>query len=232
MRGDLSIAFIPRDLQPPNKLIDATFRFVGPTIDPEAPTDDLPCTLSDERPVVYVSLGTLHLGSTDFFRQCFAAFADLPVQVVLSVGSQTHIPALGPIPQNVVVRNAVPQLAVLQRASVFVTHGGMNSALEGLYFGVPMLLIPQQVEQLLIALNVAGRGAGLVQRQHVAGQRLSADGLRRDVRRLLDEPRFREAARSAQASLRATGGYRQAAEEIQVLAARASAPTPATSPSK
>jgi MGT family glycosyltransferase len=219
MRGDVTIAFIPRDFQPENALIDESFHFVGPTVDPDTHAEGLPFELSDSLPVVYVSLGTLHLGSTDFFHQCFEAFADLPAQVILSVGTQTDISALGAAPANVVVRQSVPQLEILQRAAVFVTHGGMNSVLEGLYYGVPLLLIPQQVEQLLIALNVAGRSAGLVLREHVAGKPVAAGDLRRDVERLMTEPRFGEAARAFQMSLRATGGYQAAADEIQKLTA-------------
>jgi MGT family glycosyltransferase len=218
MRGGLNIVFVPRDLQPDNRLVDETFRFVGPTIHPEAHGGDLPFDAPGSGPIVYISLGTLHLGSTDFFKQCFAAFADIPARFILSVGQQTDIQALGAIPSNFVVRPSVPQIAVLQRAAVFITHGGMNSALEGLYCGVPLILIPQQIEQLMIALNVAARGAGLVLRGHLAGKRVTSTELRRAFERVMAEQRFSEAAKAAQASLRATGGYRQAADEIQAYA--------------
>jgi MGT family glycosyltransferase len=221
MRGGLTIVFIPRDLQPDTPLIDETFHFVGPTIDPETRRGDFPFDTLGPGPVVYISLGTLHLGSTDFFQQCFEAFADMPAQFILSVGKQTDIQALGKIPPNFIVRPSVPQLGVLQHAAVFITHGGMNSVLEGLYYGVPLILIPQQVEQLMIGLYVAEQGAGLVLRGHVAGKRVTSGELRHSLERILAESRYREAARALQTSLRASGGYRQAADEIQAYIARA-----------
>jgi MGT family glycosyltransferase len=218
-RGDLNIAFIPRELQPDNPLVDQTFRFVGPSINPQARRGDFSFEGLGTEPVVYISLGTLHLGSADFFRQCFEAFSDVPAQFILSVGKQTDMQALGTIPANFIVRASVPQLDVLQRAAVFITHGGMNSVLEGLYYGVPLILIPQQAEQLMIGLYVAAQGAGLLLREHVSGQRITAGTLRHSLERIMAEPRYREAARALQQSLRASGGYRQAADEIQAFIA-------------
>lgn len=220
-RGDLNLAFVPREMQPEHTLVDASFRFVGPTINPDARGDrsrDAQIAALPE-PLVHISLGTLHRGSADFFRQCFLAFADLPAYFVVATGEQTDMEALGPVPPNFTVRAFVPQLDVLERAEAFVTHGGMNSVLEGLYYGVPLLLIPQQPEQLAIALGVAASGAGLVLREHMAGKRIPAEELRRTLQSILTEPRFREAAAEAQESLRASGGYRQAADEIQAFIA-------------
>lgn len=89
-----------------------------------------------------VSLGTLHAGSDDFFRTCFRVLADLPVRVLLAVGSHTFPARLGRPPANPLVRASVPQLEVLRRTAVFVTHGGTNSTLEGLSHGVPLAVIP------------------------------------------------------------------------------------------
>jgi len=218
-RAGLNVVFAPRDLQPDSKLVDATFRFVGPTIDLEADGGDLPTDMLGPEPLVYISLGTLHRGSTDFFQQCFSAFGGMSGRFVLSVGRQADSQSLGQIPKNFIVRPFVPQLEVLRHASVFITHGGMNSALEGLVCGVPMVCIPQHVEQLLIGLNIASRGAGIVLRAQVAGQRVQAVELRHSVEQILSEPSFRDAASAAQTALRSTGGFRQAAQEIQAYGA-------------
>ncbi len=90
----------------------------------------------------------------------------------------------------------------------------------GLYYGVPQILIPQQVEQLMTALNVAVKGAGLVLRGHVAGKRITSAELRRALEGIMAEPRFDETAKVMATSLRATGGYRRAADEIQAFIAR------------
>lgn len=96
----------------------------------------------------------------------------------------------------------------------------MNSVLEGLYYGVPLIVIPQQVEQLMIGLYVAAQGAGLVLRGHVAGKRVTSGELRHSLERILAESRYHEAARALRAPLRASGGFRQAADEIQAYIAQ------------
>jgi MGT family glycosyltransferase len=156
---------------------------------------------------------------TDFYRQCFDAFGDYPAQFILSVGKQTDIEMLGLIPSNFIVRPYVPQLKVLQHADVFITHGGMNSIHEGLYFGVPLILIPHQLEQLFGALSVAARGAGFVIDDQVTRGRVTTAKLRPALEAILSEPHYREAAREIQKSFLATGGYRQAADEIQAYLA-------------
>jgi len=100
-------------------------------------------------------------------------------------------------------------------AARFITHGGMNSVLEGLAYGVPLLLIPQHVEQLVIGLTVAERGAGLMRRAHVAGQQLDVGALRHDVEQMLQQPGFKSAASAMQALVRESGGYRAGADEVQ-----------------
>jgi hypothetical protein len=221
--GGLNLAPFPREFQPPNPRLDSTFRFVGPMIDPES-RPGAPFELSGSAPLVYMSLGTLHSAPAAFYRQCLDAFADMPVRFILTTGNQVDVRAFGGLPSNAVVRASVPQLAVLERAAVFVTHGGMNSALEGLARGVPMVVIPQHVEQLVIGLTVAERGAALVRREHVAGQTLDASVLRRDVKQMLAIPSYKTAALEMQKSLRATGGFPQAAEEVQAYVGAVSAP--------
>src|SRR5690554_8228797 len=108
----------------------------------------------DDTPLVVVSLGTLHSGGDDFFRSCIDAFAALPANVLRVVGRATDPADFQSPSSNIVVRAVVPLLAALRQAAVFVTHGGMNSVMEGLHFGVPMVVIPQQVEQFLIGQAV------------------------------------------------------------------------------
>jgi hypothetical protein len=141
------------------------------------------------------------------------------MRFVLSVGTQTDIDTLGPTPANFVVRSSVPQLEILQRADIFITHGGMNSVHEGLYYGVPLVLIPHQFEQLFNARCVAERGAGYIIDDHFKHRSLTADTLCQALTTVLSVPRYRVAAQELQRTLRATGGYRQAADEIQAYVA-------------
>lgn len=136
MRGDVTIFPIPHEIQPPHPLIDERCHFVGPMIDQASWNEtldvELATHLNGPEPVVLASLGTLHAGTDAFFRGCFEVLADLPVRGVLAVGSYTDPNRLGRPPANTLVRPSVPQLSLLARAAVFITHGGMNSVLEGL----------------------------------------------------------------------------------------------------
>ncbi|MBB6376299.1 MGT family glycosyltransferase [Pseudonocardia eucalypti] len=216
MRGDLTLFPIPRQLQPPNPLVDERCRFIGPSIEPrgDEPDGDLAGWLAGPEPVVLVSLGTLHAGSEAFFRDCFEALGDLPARVVMAVGRDTDPARLGRPPANTLVRASVPQLAVLRHAATFVTHGGMNSALEGLGLGVPLVVVPQQVEQLIIGNAVAERGAGTVLRQHLSGRRVPPAELRASVRRALDDPALPAAARAFGATFGEGGGPAAGVEAI------------------
>lgn len=215
MRGDLNISFTSRDLHPDSPLIDETFRFVGPSIDPFIRDEVFPFDALGQGAPVYISLGTIHSAGGDFYRRCFQAFGDYPAQFILSAGKETDIEALGTIPANFIVRPSVPQLEVLERASAFISHSGMNSVHEALYYGVPLLLIPHQLEQLFTARTVAARGAAIVLEEQATGRQVATATLRRSLEELLSSPGYREAAGKLQNSLRATGGYSQAADEIQ-----------------
>jgi MGT family glycosyltransferase len=222
MRDRLNVVFTARDLQPDTPRIDATFRFVGPSINRQTRDETIPVEASDQRRVTYISLGTVHAPQPAFIKACFDAFADYPARFIFSVGRQTT-PA-GPVPANFTVYPSVPQLEILERTDIFITHGGLNSVHEGLYYGVPLILIPQQFEQLLNARCVAARGAGLVIQARLAGQPVTAAMLRRALDAVSSDSSYREAAGTLRQSIRKTGGYRQAADEIQAYM-RASTPT-------
>lgn len=216
-RGDVNMVFTSTMLQPKSKLIDHRFRFVGPAINAAARDGDFPFEQIVRQPVVYISLGTVNTLDTDFFGQAFAAFADHPGQVIVSVGPYADIANLGPIPGNFIVRNHVPQLKVLQRADLFITHGGMNSVHESLYYGVPMIVIPHQLEQKLNARIVEKHGAGLMLGGRPPYGRVTTEQLRQAAHGVLRDPAYRKAAESIGESLRAAGGYRRAADEIEAL---------------
>lgn len=220
MRGGLNIVFTTRDLQPESSIIDETFHFVGPSINPQSRGEEHQFATLEQKPMVYISLGTVHSAQPEFYRTCFEAFADFPAHFILSAGQRTDLDSLGPVPANFAVRPFVPQLEVLQRAELFITHGGINSVHEGLYYGVPLILIPQQFEQLLNARCVAARGAGLIIENHQQYKPIAAAQLRRALEVILAEPGYRESARKLQLAMRAAGGYQAAANLIQTYLAR------------
>jgi MGT family glycosyltransferase len=116
----------------------------------------------------------------------------------------------------------VPQLQVLDRAALFVTHGGMNSVNEAMLAGVPMLVVPLGADQPLVARRVVELGAGLALRADEA----AVGTVHEHARRLLRDPRFREAAAAQRAAHQQAGGVQRAADELELyLEARRGAPT-------
>ena len=213
----LNIVFTCRELQPGSEAFGSDYVFVGTSIPPgTAGPDHFPFDKLDSRPLIYVSLGTTFNDAPEFYLTCFEGLASKGWQVVLSTGGAS--PDLGTAPENFIVCKFVPQLALLERASVFVTHGGMNSANEGLYFGVPLVVVPQRGDQFIVGSRVAALGAGVMLSPH----EVSPAGLRTAVELILNRPDFREKAKCLQSSLRAAGGYLRAADAIQTRAAAGS----------
>jgi MGT family glycosyltransferase len=206
----LNIIFTSRELQPGDHSFGADYLFVGPSVPPHRDTQcEFPFHRLDGRPIVYVSLGTTFHHAPSFYRGCFAALGAGSWQVVLSTGGVEL--DLGTPPENFLVCRYVPQLALLERARAFVTHGGMNSANEGLYFGVPLVVVPQRGDQHLVGSRVAELGAGIT----IPPGELNAARLRDGVDAIFRNGSYRERATALGASLKAAGGYRRAADAIE-----------------
>ena len=120
----LNLVFLPRAFQPQAETFDERFVFVEPSILPRTDGTSLPLDLLDERPVVYMSLGTIFNDRPDLFNSCFAAFKARPWQVVLAYGEWTDPATLDAIPENFLIAPTVPQLDVLTRTQVFITPAG------------------------------------------------------------------------------------------------------------
>jgi MGT family glycosyltransferase len=209
VRSDLNIVYTSRRFQPRAETFDDRYAFVGPTLTAR----DEPA-FSWERtsgaPVIYVSLGTIFNADSGFYQACFEAFGSLDVQVIMSIGSNVALEALGPAPANTIVQPHVPQLDVLRRASAFVSHGGMNSVSESLYHGVPVVVIPQMSEQEIVGRRTEELGAGL----YLGKGDVTAAKLREAVGRLVAEEGFRKQAGVIRESFVAAGGVARGAEAI------------------
>lgn len=214
--GDANIVYTSREFQPETPFVDDTFHFVGPSINAEArEAVDFPWEMLDNgRSHIYISLGTIHNMDTAFYKTMFATFADHPGQFILSAGPQTDIGALGAIPDNFIVRPSVPQLELLPKMDAFITHAGMNSVNEGLYFGVPLVALPQHLEQVLNARVAAHHGAAIVLGDRPPYGRFDPNELRKAVDVILTDPYHQQNARRVGDSFRAAGGYETAVQHI------------------
>jgi MGT family glycosyltransferase len=208
--GDMTLVYTSTALHPAAETLDASFRLIGPCLRPAEPAPDFPYAALEMENLVYISLGTVFNDNIGFYRDCMAAFAGGPYHVLLSVGQRVDLGALGQVPENVVVCRSVPQLDVLQRARLFVSHAGANSVHEALYYGVPLVLVPQMFEQAMNAHQVVVNGAGIC----LDPAALTPERLRQAVDAAMIDPSFRQNAERVGATLRAAGGAPRAADEI------------------
>jgi MGT family glycosyltransferase len=220
--ADRALVVVAPELHPPVAL-DDRFRLVGPSLaTPDQRADHVAgwSPPPGDGPLIYVSTGTVNKAPLRFYRAVIEAFRDHPARVVLYVGHDIDPAALGRVPDRVVVSaELLPQLQVLEQADVFVSHGGMNSVQEGLDHGVPMVLVPHQLEQLINAKRVEALGAGVVLGRRPPFGQVRASDLRAAVDRLLADGRFRTRASELGAAGRAAGGTTRAADEIERMLA-------------
>ena len=206
------ITQLPRALEFNMDGLPANLHYTGPFVDArQRPPVDFPWDELDSRPLVYASLGTLQNGAEQIFRTIAEACAPLDCQLVLSLGGGLSPGQLGMLPGSPVVVGYAPQLDLLQRAAVCITHAGLNTVLESLAEGVPLIAIPLGNDQPGVAARVRARGAGLV----IPCSGLSASRLRNAVHTVLTESRYRTAAQSIQSAIRSTDGLNQAADIIE-----------------
>ena len=198
-----TVVYTSPQFQPCADTFTDRYAFVGPSIRPAQSE-----FAKRAEKLVYISMGTVNNDMIPLYRQCVAAFADAPVQVVISAGERTDIAALGALPGNVEVYPQVDQIAVLEKADAFVTHCGMNSASEALYFGVPLVMLPVTKEQGAVAVRARQLGAGVYLKKK------TAEEIRAAVDLVLSDPAYRRAAQEIAAGFKACPGAAGAADKI------------------
>ena len=151
---ELNLVYTVRHFQPfADDFAEKNYKFLGASIYQRA--SNMSFTMPPKKcPLIYISLGTIVNNAKPFYRKCIRAFEHENVQVIMSIGSVVNKDRLGKIPDNFSIYSFVPQLEVLENADVFITHGGMNSITESLYYGVPMIVIPFITDQPLNAKRI------------------------------------------------------------------------------
>jgi len=204
-----SIVEIPRAMQPHADRVDPSiYTFVGPALDRRPHQGGWP---APDRPLLLISLGSAYQDRPAFFRACLAAFGPLAWHVVLVIGPHVDLADLGSIPDNVEVHRWVPQLAVLGRASAFVTHAGMGGCSEGLYQGVPMIAVPQAADQFGNAATLEALGVGIT----LATEDATPEALRAALTSLTESEDVATRLAALRDELRAAGGAAAAADIVE-----------------
>jgi MGT family glycosyltransferase len=130
---------------------------------------------------------------------------------VLSVGKNVNPECLGSIPSNVIVVPTAPQIELLKRAALCITHAGLNTVLESLAEGVPMVAIPVGYDQPGVAARIAHHGVG----EFVDIEDLTVERVRGLIEKVLNSPTYRENARWFQKVIAQSRGLDLAAEAIE-----------------
>src|SRR6201997_2530296 len=180
------------------------FHYSGPFHDGRGRMDfDFPWQQLTGKPIVYASMGTLQNGLADIFRSITQAAIGLKkLQFVLAVGGQLDPKQLGAVPANVVVVSHAPQIEVLKYSSLCITHAGLNTALESLSAGVPMVALPITNDQPGVAARIANKEGGVVISPHQA----SPENFVKAIKRVLGDPTFRDNVQRVQEAIRRTDG--------------------------
>ncbi|WP_354598346.1 macrolide-inactivating glycosyltransferase [Streptomyces sp. JL1001] len=206
------LVLIPEALQPnADRVNREMYTFVGACQGDRADQGEWQRPAGAEK-VLLVSLGSSFTKQPAFYRECVAAFGDLPGwHVVLQIGAHVDPAELGDVPGNVDVRTWVPQLAVLKQADAFITHAGAGGSQEGLATGTPMVAVPQAVDQFGNADMLQSLGVA----RHLPMEEADAASLREAVLALVDDPEV--AARCARLSeqMAREGGTPRAADLIE-----------------
>lgn len=198
-----TIVYTSRLFQPMSETFGDSYAFVGPSVMQRYPRRP------HDRPLVYVSLGTVLNNAPDFYRSALQALSGMDCDAILSIGDAVDPAALGPVPGNVRIFPRVNQLEVLAGADVFLTHCGMNSVSESLLCGVPMVLFPQHGEENAVAIRCEQLGAGL------RLKRPSASCIRSALEAVLGDDRYRRAAQTVAEDFARCGGAAEAADFVE-----------------
>ncbi|MEV6606084.1 macrolide family glycosyltransferase [Kutzneria sp. NPDC051319] len=196
---------MPRSFQFDAPTVDGAFTFVGPMGSPEM------WSKPDDRPVLLISLGSAYTDRPDFFRDCLTAFADNGWHVEMSVGRFTDPADLGPLPENFVVRQWVPQASILTAASAFITHAGMGGVMEALAHGVPLIAVPQAVDQLLTGPRIEELGLG----RHIPRDEVTVDQLRQALHEVSTDSGIAANLEKIQREIVDSGGVHRAADLVE-----------------
>ena len=207
--GDLNLVMMQKRLVPNNESFDDSFVFTGVQIGKRSTFGSW--TAPDNgRPLLYSSLGTAFNNWPEYYPILFDAVRDLDINVFAALGA-IDPESLTDIPENVELGKMVPQLDILSQASVFITHAGMGGTGEAIYYGVPMIAIPQMDEQAITARQIEKNGLGVAFLDKAA---ITSEALKAAIEKLLADPSYRATAQDFSQDMKSLGGAQASADAI------------------
>jgi len=204
-----TIVYTSPEFQPCSETFSDKYAFVGPSIRPA--TDEI---TKKRNKLIDISMGTVNNDMMPLYKRCLSALANTDYQVMMSVGNLVSIEEFGVLPENISVFTHVDQIAVLQQADVFVSHCGMNSVSESLYFGVPLIMLPQTSEQDGVAERVYELGAGIKLDKSDAASILGA------INKIFADSSYKQSAAAIAEGFKRCSGAKGAADKIMQVCER------------
>jgi len=200
----------------PRRALPASFHYVGPLRKGKKKTTEFPWDKLDGRPLVYASLGTLQNRRWPIFNTFAEACAGLDVQLVITHGGGLTEAEAQSFPGNPLVVGYAPQLEVLSKAALTLTHAGLNTVLDSLSHGVPMIAIPITYEQPAIAQRIRWSAVGEV----LPMKALNPADLKARMRAVLSSAVLRRNAAAMREAIVEAGGVTRAADLIESVLTR------------
>jgi zeaxanthin glucosyltransferase len=202
----------PREFEFPRRELPSCFHFTGSFNNPASRESiAFPYEQLTGQPLIYASLGTLQNQMLWIFEMIASACAGMDVQLVIALGGGTNPDALTELPGNPLVVGYAPQLELLQRASLTITHAGLNTTLESLSNGVPMVAIPITNDQPGVAARIAWTGTGEV----IPLKKVTVEKLQTAIAQVLTDDAYRQNALKLQTAIQQAGGASKAADIIE-----------------
>lgn len=198
-----TIVYTSPEFQPFSQTFSQKYTFVGPIV--RTASEHIK-KIRDK--LIYISMGTVNNDMMSFYKSCIDAFSDTDYQLIMSVGNLVNIKDFGQLPENISIYSFVDQIAVLKKADVFVSHCGMNSVSESLYYEVPLVMLPQTNEQQGVAQRVAELGAG------VKLDKFDSKSLLKSVNSVICNDEYKQNANKISQSFKQCTGAKGAADKI------------------
>jgi MGT family glycosyltransferase len=202
----------PAELEFPRQNLPNCFHFTGPYHSPIGrEVVDFPFDKLTGQPLIYASMGTLQNRLLPVFQNIAAACQELDAQLVISLGGSADPEVLQGIAGNPLVVRYAPQLQLLEKADLTITHAGLNTTLESLSNGVPMVAIPIANDQPGVASRIVWSGCG----EAIPVKKVNVNNLRTAITKVLKEESYKKNALRLQAAIKKAGGVKRAIDIVE-----------------
>ncbi|MCJ8330235.1 MAG: glycosyltransferase [Lentisphaeria bacterium] len=204
----------PESFEYPRKFPIKNVHYIGPIHSHDSrPKIPFPYDKLDaDKTLIYASMGTLQNRIESVFHEIAKSVLDLKnVQLIISLGGG-GIDLKNKLPGDAIIVDNAPQLDLIKRASIVITHCGMNTTMETLTMGKPMICLPVTNDQPSIASRVEWIGAGIAIRK-----KPKATKIKDAIEKILADDSYRRCAKKVQEEIAELNSLESASEIIESL---------------